>query len=167
MIRGIAGLSAPSLDDIRWIDADGSERAPLALSELGAGFKLLFFFQHWCRGCHAHGFPTLVALTRSLARSPVGFAAVQTVFERADENGFERLRENQVKYELNIPFGHAAATPGKHVPAVMEAYRTGGTPWFVVIAPDGAVVHDGFELHADILAQTLSALASGDAAETK
>jgi hypothetical protein len=37
----------------------------------------------------------------------------------------------------------------------MEAYRTGGTPWFVVIAPDGRVVYDGFRLDAEGLVEAL------------
>jgi hypothetical protein len=42
----------------------------------------------------------------------------------------------------------------------MEAYRSDGTPWFVVIAPDGRVVYDGFRLNAEGLVQTLRPLAA-------
>jgi hypothetical protein len=40
----------------------------------------------------------------------------------------------------------------------MEAYRSGGTPWFVVIAPDGRVVYNGFQLDAESLIQKLRPL---------
>jgi hypothetical protein len=42
----------------------------------------------------------------------------------------------------------------------MEAYRSGGTPWFVVIAPNGHVVYDGFRLDAESLVRTLPPLAA-------
>lgn len=160
MQAGISGLSAPPLDDVRWVDAGGEERGPLSLSELGDGYRILYFFQDWCPGCHAHGFPTLVRLVSELADSKVGFAAVQTVFEGADVNTFERSLDNQRRYGLKIPFGHAAPRHGKSTPAVMEAYRTGGTPWFVVIAPDGQVVFDGFQLEPEPLIRALRPLAT-------
>lgn len=144
METGIVGLPAPDLEHVRWIDEDGEPRDPLTLDELGPGFKVLYFFQDWCSGCHRHGFPTLVTLVNELRDKRVGFAAIQTVFEGSDINTFDRVRESQRRYGLRIPFGHAAADTGAigAVPAIMEAYRAGGTPWFVVIAPDGRVVYD-------------------------
>jgi hypothetical protein len=41
----------------------------------------------------------------------------------------------------------------------MEGYRSGGTPWFVVIAPNGGVVYDGFRLDAEGLVQAFRSLA--------
>lgn len=161
METGIVGLPAPQLEHVRWIDENGEERSPLALDELGPGFKILYFFQDWCAGCHRHGFPTFVTLTEELGDKSVGFAVVQTVFEGAEVNTFDRLRENQQRYGLRVPFGHAAPSPASidPVPAIMAAYRSGGTPWFVVIAPDGRVVYDGFLLAADGLIEALRPLA--------
>lgn len=160
MESGIVGLSAPALENIRWIDENGSERDPLTLDELGQGFRILFFFQDWCPGCHTHGFPTFVKLAKELRDKGIGFAAIQTVFEGTDVNTFDRLRENQLRYALSVPFGHAVADPvaSGTVPAIMKAYRSGGTPWFVVIAPDGRIVYDGFQLDAESLIQTLRRL---------
>ena len=157
MDMGIVGLHAPPLEDISWIDEDGAERAPLSLAELGQGFRVLYFFQDWCAGCHAHGFPTFVTLAGKLRDKGVGLAAIQTVFEGSDVNTFDRLRENQLRYGLRVSFGHAAADPASAdaMPAIMAAYRSGGTPWFVVIAPDGRVVYDGFGLDAERLVEAL------------
>jgi hypothetical protein len=151
MQAGIVGLPAPPLDGVRWIDGHGEERSPLTLADLGPGYRILYFFQDWCAGCHAHGFPTFVTLATALRDKGVGLAAVQTVFEGAEANTFDRLLVNQRRYGLSLPFGHAVAPPGSTgvLPAIMQAYRSGGTPWFVVIAPDGRVVHDGFELDAE------------------
>lgn len=161
MEPGIAGLPAPPLEEVRWIDEDGGACRPLTLADLGSGYRILYFFQHWCPGCHSHGFPTLVALAAKLRGKGVGLAAVQTVFEGAEVNTFDRLRENQQGYGLRIPFGHAAADPASPdgIPAIMSAYRSGGTPWFVVIGPDNRVLHDGFQLDADGIARALGALA--------
>ena len=156
MQPGIVGLPAPPLDDIRWIGADGGERDPLTLAELGQGFRILYFFQDWCPGCHAHGFPTFVRLAGELSGKGVGLAAIQTVFEGSEVNTFDRLRENQRRYGLRVPFGHAAAPASANaMPAIMTAYRSGGTPWFVVIAPDGRVVYDGFGLDAAALVRAI------------
>jgi hypothetical protein len=162
METGIVGLAATPLENVRWIDENGDERSPLALAELGRGFRILYFFQDWCAGCHAHGFPTFVTLAEKLRAQGVGLAAIQTVFEGADVNTFDRLRDNQLRYRLRVPFGHAvagAASAGA-VPAIMEAYRSGGTPWFVVIAPDGDVVYDGFRLDAESMVRTLRPFAA-------
>ena len=162
METGIVRLPAPPLEQVRWINENGDERSPLTLAELGQGFTILYFFQGWCAGCHAHGFPTLVTLAAELRDKGVGFAAIQTVFEGSEVNTFGRLRENQRRYALRVPFGHAVADSASvdAVPAIMEAYRSGGTPWFVVIAPNGRVVYDGFRLDADGLVQALRPLAA-------
>jgi hypothetical protein len=103
-----------------------------------------------------------VTLAKELRDKDVGLAAIQTVFEGAEVNTFDRLRENQKRYRLRVPFGHAVADAdsGDAMPAIMAAYRSGGTPWFVVIAPDGRVVYDGFVLVADGVIQALRPLAT-------
>jgi hypothetical protein len=162
METGIVGLPAPTLEHVRWIDENGDKSGPLTLAELGHGFRILYFFQHWCAGCHRHGFPTFVTLAEQLRNKGVGLAAIQTVFEGSEINTFDRLRENQRRYELRVPFGHAVAGSISldAVPPIMDAYRSGGTPWFVVIAPDGRVVADGFLFAADGLIQALQPLAA-------
>src|ERR1700753_182389 len=120
---GITGLPAPQLERIRWVDEDGNERSPVTLAELGQGFKILYFFQDWCAGCHSHGFPTFVTLAEELGDRDVGFASTQNVFEGARVNTSDRLRENQRRYGLRVPFGHAIADSADTVPAIMLAYR--------------------------------------------
>jgi hypothetical protein len=160
MKTGIMGLPAPPLEHVRWIDENGDECGPLTLAELGQNFKILYFFQDGCAVCHRHGFPTFATLAEQLRGKGVGLAAIQTVFEASEINTFDRLRENQRRYGLRVPFGHAVAdsASGDGVPEIMEAYRSAGTPWFVVIAPDGCVVYDGFLVAADGLIQALRPL---------
>lgn len=140
----------------KWIGGDGrSVLAPLKLSDLGTGPKILFAFQHWCSGCHSHGFPTLQKLHAALSSKGVGFAAIQTVFEGAHENTFEKLRIAQLKYDLPIAFGHDEAPSGARFPTFMKDYRTRGTPWFAVIDADGHIVFSDFHLNADSLVKSL------------
>lgn len=155
MQMGLAGQPAPPLREVRWIDESGDARAALSLDDLGDGYRILYFFQHWCPGCHSHGFPALVRLVAELADEGVGFAAIQTVFEGGEVNTFERIRDDQQRYGLTIPFGHATPAGGTALPAPMADYRAGGTPWFVVIAPDGRVVFDGFQLDSGAVIKAL------------
>jgi hypothetical protein len=146
---------APELRVPYWIDAEGRERPPLRLSELGPGFKLIYCFQHWCEGCHSHGFPTLQRLVSTLSSRGFGFAVVQTVFEGEAENTPDKLRLTQERYGLRLPFGHDVAEPGSPLPGLMRDYRTGGTPWFLLIDPAGDLIFSNFHLDADMLFEAL------------
>lgn len=151
-----AGPQAPELRVQRWIGEDGGSLvAPLKLADLGISPKIIFAFQHWCRGCHVHGFPTLQRLHGALSQKGVGFAVIQTVFEGAHENTFETLRLNQLRYELPVPFGHDEPSAGATLPTFMEDYHTRGTPWFTVIDAGGRIAFSDFHLDADHLVQAL------------
>lgn len=150
--------TAPELRVNDWIDADGKPMdAPLRLADLGTHYRIIYCFQHWCPGCHSHGFPTLRFLYDNLKGKGVGFAVIQTVFEGAETNTFDKLRINQKKYALRIPFGHDMPADGASSPTFMEDYRSGGTPWFTVIDAQGNVVYADFQLDA---AQLMLALAA-------
>lgn len=146
---------APELRVQKWIGKDGGSIAPLKLSDIGTGPKILFAFQHWCRGCHLHGFPTLKQLHGALSSKGVGFAVIQTVFEGTQENTFEKLRMNQLKYELPVAFGHDEQPTGSTFPTFMEDYCTRGTPWFTVIDAGGRILFSDFHLDADRLVRKL------------
>jgi len=151
-----AEQQAPELRVRHWIGEDGAPLpTPLKLSDLGAGPKILFAFQDWCSGCHTHGFPTLQRLHAALAPRGVGFAAVQTVFEGEDANTLEKLRVNQEKYDLPIPFGHDTPSAGQRLPSFMADYHSGGTPWFTIIDTDGHIVFQDFHLDADSVVAAL------------
>ena len=143
------------------IDADGMAMdKPLRLADLGQGYKVIFCFQDWCPGCHSRGFPTLKFLHDGLKDKGFGFAVIQTVFEGAEENTFDKLRLNQERYGLAIPFGQDLPPEGERYPTFMEDYRSGGTPWFTIIDPAGNVVYADFRLDAR---RFLAALGADDA----
>lgn len=77
----------------------------------------------------------------------VKFLAVQTVFEGYSFNTQDKLRYNQLKYDLKIPMAHAAGNPdASGTPEIMRNYRSGGTPWTVIIDPAGRVVYNNYHI---------------------
>lgn len=141
-----------------WIDGKGRPMdRPLRLSDCGDNYKILYCFQHWCPGCHSRGFPTLRYLYDNLKDKDFGFAVIQTVFEGADINTADKLRVNQERYGLEIPFGHDVPNGRDRHPSFMEDYRSGGTPWFTVIDPNGNVVHADFRIDAQRLIASFDA----------
>ena len=149
MSIGISSQNAPELRVPYWIDGQGKPIEPIRLADLGDGHKVIYCFQHWCPGCHSRGFPALKRLVDNLSDKGFGFAVVQTVFEGAEKNTVEKLRETQLHYGLDLPFGHDLPPEGERYPTVMEDYRSGGTPWFIVIDPKGEVIFNDFRLDAD------------------
>ncbi|MDW3179594.1 MAG: TlpA family protein disulfide reductase [Acidimicrobiia bacterium] len=143
---GIQGQQAPELRVPEWLEnTDG----PLLLADIEAPLIVLYNFQSWCPGCHSHGFPAIVSLKNDLEvrglSDRVQFIAVQTVFEGHDENTAQKARESVVRHGLtDIPLGHDSG----HPPTIMEDYRTGGTPWTVLIGPDRTVLLNDFHIQA-------------------
>ena len=150
---GITGEPAPELGVTQWIDAAGQPLADYGLDKMRGKFKLIFCFQDACPGCHLTGFPSLVRMVEAFRGSPfVSFAAVQTVFEDFESNTVDRVAANQRKYALPIPFGHDAGAG--HVgdgSVLMQRYRNGGTPWFILVDPSGAVVYNYFRIDVEKL----------------
>ena len=155
---GRLNQAAPELRVRIWIDGNGRPMdIPLRLVDLGDGYKIIFAFQHWCAGCHSGGFPTLQRVHHALKDRGFGFAAIQTVFEGEAVNTVDKLRTNQERYGLPIPFGHDRPVDGHQYPSFMEDYRSAGTPWFTVIDPSGQVVFADFRLDADWFLANLDA----------
>ena len=95
----------------------------------------------------------LKRMVSELSDKGFGFAVVQTVFEGAEQNTKERLQEAQLRYGLDLPFGHDLRPEGERHPTIMEDYRTGGTPWLIVIDPKGEIIFSDFRLDGEKLIQ--------------
>ena len=60
------------------------------------------------------------------------------------------MRKTQLQYDLPIIFGHDPGEDRPHGrPKTMIDFRTGGTPWHILINPQGQVVFNGFSLDTD------------------
>jgi len=133
---GIQGHQAPEWGVGTWFNLP-DEKQRLDLQNLTNTVIYLYFFQSWCPGCHSHGFPTLLKVMEQFPASPdVAFVAIQTVFEGFEVNTAERARETAQKYQLTIPVGHDPGPNGR-LSLIMQRYRTGGTPWIIVIDSKG------------------------------
>lgn len=140
---GIAGRQAPSWKVDRWHNLP-AERDRLDVSDFAGKVVYLFCFQSWCPGCHSHGFPTLTAVHERFADDEdVAFVAIQTVFEGFASNTADDGKRTLAEYGLSIPWAQAAGRE-RSPPAFMRDYRTGGTPWTIIIGTDGKVRFNGF-----------------------
>jgi len=152
-------VKAPEFDVKQWIDADGKEIGQIKLSDFHGKFKVIYCFQSWCPGCHSKGLPDLKKMADALnANDKVVFLAVQTVFEGHHANTYEKMVETQKQYDLKIPFGHDAGDDGKSRSNIMTKYKTGGTPWFILIDQNDNVVFADFHLNTDAAIQVFHSI---------
>ena len=149
---GIVGQKAPELKVKQWIDAEGEVAKPVHLADHKGKFIVIYNFQAWCPGCHSRGLPALKKMSDALKDNPnVSFMAIQTVFEGAHANTYERMVEIKEQYDINIPFGHDPDDEGgkRNISSTMNNYRSGGTPWYILIDQEGFVVFNDFHLDVD------------------
>ena len=142
--RGIVGLKAPSWSVDKWINLS-PDMQKIDVQDYQGKALYLFFFQSWCPGCHSSGFPTLQkVMTRFEDNDDVAFVAIQTVFEGYSSNTFEHAKQVARKYKLTIPVGQSGEKGTRS--KVMTRYRSGGTPWVVIIDRDGVVRYNDFHI---------------------
>ena len=149
---GITGQLAPALKIDWWIDANGKATS-FDVAEARGKWLYLKFWQSWCPGCHRHGLPALKKFVHKFKDEPrVVAAGVQTVFEGFSFNTESKVRKTQLEYDLPIVMGHDSGNPdGQHLPRTMRNYRSGGTPWVVIVNPDGHVIFNAFHVNVDKL----------------
>jgi len=161
--RGIQGRKAPSWGVEQWINLP-ENKDTLDIDDYRGKVLYLYCFQSWCPGCHKHGFPTLKEMIgRFEDDEDVAFVAVQTVFEGFHTNTFERAKEVAERYELEIPVGHSGEDGQRS--ELMTRYRTGGTPWVVIIDKEGVVRFDGFHVRTDPAERFIRKLADAPGTE--
>ncbi len=150
---------APEFNVKDWVDANGNKTEPVQLSDFDGKFKVVYCFQSWCPGCHSSGLPNLQKMVTALeGNEKVAFLAIQTVFEGHEANTYAQMIETQKKYNLKIPFGHDAGDDGKSRSNIMTNYKTGGTPWFILIDKHNNVVFADFRLNADAAIEVLKSI---------
>ncbi|MEM1183252.1 MAG: TlpA disulfide reductase family protein [Acidobacteriota bacterium] len=142
---GIAGQPAPSWGELQWLNLP-KDIPSLAVEDFRGKVLYVFCFQSWCPGCHSHGFPTLQEVERHFAGDEnVHFVAIQTVFEGYSSNTTGRALGDLEDFGLEIPLAHEEGS-GHGPSPFMRSYRTGGTPWTILIGPDGRVAWNGFSI---------------------
>ena len=145
-VPGIVGQQAPNWDVSQWYQLPDGKK-DLDITDYKGKVLYLYFFQSWCPGCHSTGFPNLKKLHSKYKDDPdVEFVVIQSTFEGHSINTADKLKPTAAKYDLPIPFGQSA---GGGTPAIMQKYRTRGTPWVVLIDKTGYVQFNGFHLDPD------------------
>ena len=148
---------APDFGVDTWLNVP-SEASRVELADYADRCVYLYCFQSWCPGCHSQGFPALLHMLEFFAGEPrLAFVAVQTVFEGFDTNSLEAARGVAQKYQLDIPIGHDPG-PESSGSIVMRRYRSGGTPWTIVIDRDRRVRFNGFQADVEMLAEGIKML---------
>ncbi len=156
---GIAGHKAPSWQVSDWHQLPDAV-AKLDVSSYRGKVLYLYCFQSWCPGCHKSGFPTLQQVIKHYADDEdVAFVAIQTSFEGFRTNTFEQAREVARQYGLKIPFGQSGGRDQRS--ALMRAYRTGGTPWTIIIDRDGIVRFNDYHISAAKAVRLIDRLKQG------
>lgn len=135
-----------------WIDANGKS-ITFSLAENYGKWIVINCFQHWCEGCHVDGLPDLKKIAMAFINNAnIEVICIQTVFEGFETNTRDRLRENQLRYELPIIMGHDAGDPdGVVYPSTMSKLETGGTPWMIVMDPKGKIIFSDFRIEVNNL----------------
>lgn len=152
-------FKAPEFNVKDWVDVNGNKTSEIKLSDFKSKFKVLYCFQSWCPGCHSVGLPNLQKMVNALKdNDKIVFLAVQTVFEGYQSNTYQKMLETQKKYDLKIPFGHDAGNDGKSRSNIMMNYKTGGTPWFILIDQNDNVVFADFHLNVDAAIDVLKTI---------
>ncbi|MDG1837372.1 MAG: TlpA disulfide reductase family protein [Phycisphaerales bacterium] len=145
--RGIVGQAAPPWHVDSWVQTPPGAAEP-EVGRFRGKVIYLYGFQSWCPGCHSKGFPTLQQLIKRFdGEDDVVFVAVQTTFEGYDSNTPAKALEAAKRYDLKIPIGHSG-TSGKPS-KLMRNYRTGGTPWTIIIDRSGVVRFNDFHVTPD------------------
>ena len=141
---GILDQTAPSWGVEKWLNLPEGTTS-IDIADYQGKVVYLYGFQSWCPGCHSHGFPTMQRLIEAFAgNDDVAFVAVQTVFEGYQYNTFDHARRIVDRYALTIPVGQSGEN-GRRSP-IMRNYRTGGTPWVIVIDRNGVVRYNDFRI---------------------
>lgn len=154
--RGIVGQMAPEWTVSSWHQLPAGKQS-LDVTDFRGKVTYLYFFQSWCPGCHEAGFPTLQKLSEKFKDDPgVAFTTIQTTFEGYRVNTADKLQEMSARYKLAIPFGQSAGEEG--IPKIMKQYRTGGTPWIVIIDKFGKVRFNDFRINPDEAARFIEQL---------
>jgi len=142
---GIQGQKAPSFGVDTWIQTNGESK--LDIENYKGKVLYVYGFQAWCPGCHSHGFPTLSALSKHYKNDKdVAFVAIQTAFEGFMVNSPNAAKDIIKKYSLDMPVGHSGSSEKRSI--FMNNYKSGGTPWTVIIDKNGIVRFNDF--HADV-----------------
>lgn len=139
---GIMNQKAPEFNVDEWVQFD--KKIP-NIKDYKNKVLYIYGFQSWCPGCHAHGFPTLNKLSTYYKNDKdVKFVAIQTSFEGFNYNTADAAKKIIKRYNLTMPVAQSGIN-GKRSQFMID-YKTGGTPWAIIIDKEGVVRFNSFHI---------------------
>ena len=150
----LLGEKAPSFGGIEWVQ---SFKDNLDISDLKGKVVYIATFQDVCLYCHEFGLPALQELYGLYkGEKDIQFIAIQTAFEDTSENDIKSAKSVIQEYELEgIPVGNSKRDEYDR-PIFMDTYRTGGTPWVIIIDKDGIIQYSNFQINLDLAMAMIS-----------
>lgn len=153
---GIIGQKAPSFGVDTWLQTTEGKKN-LDIEDFKGKVMYLYGFQSWCPGCHKYGFPALEKLSKHYKENDkIAFVAIQTAFEGFLINSEFAAKKIIGMYSLDMPVGHSGSSDNPS--EFMKNYKSGGTPWIVVIDKNSIVRFNDFHANADELIEFLDVL---------
>ncbi len=144
-VNSLIGQQAKKFDVDSWVQTYKND---LDIDDFKGKVLYLYGFQSWCPGCHSHGFPTLDKLSKIYKDDKnVAFVAIQTTFEGFSSNDENAAKKIVKKYNLTMPVGQSGVDGVRS--RFMRNYRTGGTPWTIIIDKQGIIRFSNFHLSVD------------------
>jgi thiol-disulfide isomerase/thioredoxin len=143
----LVGEIAPSFGIKQWVQGNNKN---LDMKDLKGKVIYISTFQDGCPYCHRYGLPALRDLHGVYKEDKdVQFLAIQTAFEADEEYDLQSIKDVITEYKLTMPVGNSERDEYGR-PAFMDRYKTGGTPWVIIIDKSGIVRYSNFQLHEDL-----------------
>jgi len=160
------GQPAPGWKGVSdWVNLPAGKET-LSPADFRGKVLVLVFCQKACRGSQQHMLPLAKQLADHCAKSSnkVAFVAIQTAFQKFDENTPAAVAEMAKTHNITFPFGHMGEE-GK-MPRILFRYKAKGTPWLIVIDSEGIIRASGYEFRGQDVVDHINALvgkATGEA----
>ncbi|MGD9719670.1 MAG: redoxin domain-containing protein [Pirellulales bacterium] len=128
--KSIIGQMAPELDGIAWLNTDSPSKT---LADFRGKYVLLDFWATWCGPCH-RDFPCVSLISDSYKDHGVVVIGVHD-----NSMPLDAIRADVEKEKLAFPI--VVDHPDGRIYREYRAYGLSGYPSYVLIGPDGKVVH--------------------------
>ena len=150
----VVGQAASNIRVSQWTEGSSPK---LNVLDAKGSVLVMFAFQSWCPSCETRGFPISRKLEKSFTGHPVVLLYVQTPFEGHAVNDFSALLALRKKWSITRPMAQDSVGQGDR-PSTMRLFRTGGTPWHIIVDRSGIVRFNDFSRNFEFHERMVRAL---------
>ncbi len=142
-----------TLTSLDWYDSKGKIHK-LKDNDFAKKITVIKFFKSNCPGCLSFGLPLVKQLSDHYKNdSKVNVLVAQTVFQGFRSNTLSKLKKIRKKYDLEGLMAHDDMN-GKGS-ALINKYRAGGTPWFIILDGNGNKIFSDYRVSFESLVQLI------------